>query len=1207
MADNDTRDILENLTQNLAGNDKTLDDVIRRLSSIDRSLQQIAKNGGFNSQANQKTFGSDRPFRDSYDTKYGSKKFSRRDRKGFMDSFEDQLLEGFLGSDFKKDVAGVFNQFAKRFNTDIEGLQDELGKQLGNAVLGAFRKTTLGKDLTARLDEAKKNFLYNLSNKGNRAITSLQTGQVQQNLQQRMDRHLGPLSETPGGVRSFVQGGIQGIKGGFNLLKSGIGAIKGAPGAISEMLKPPPVTGPQDMPGHVIGPGAGEAAGEAASTAAEGLGKLTQTVAGATEGVAGLGGSTGQLIGSFAKLGPQGLAVAGAMVALEVITDKIGKSFKEIGEGFSKIFGALSAASKRDQVTREKNLAAQKERMKADYETMVRYPFELLKNAATDLTNAWNQSITTITATQGYTKSDVQDLMAAYAERIRNEGLSSYVSGSDLVNNLANILKAGMSGAVAEEFAYQATVLNKAVPTQDFFSYASTYSSIAANAMRDGKSQTQAIEEANESLKSFASSLLYTSRELTGGFSTGLTNASSLYEDAAKIARAANSENIDAISSTLVAVQGYIGAVAPDLASGIIGVINKLATGGNSSDAVALRSLAGVNASNTEFLKALAEDPQSILGAMFDNLATMFEDSSDAYMEKAEGYASLFGLDAASFQRVDFNELADAIRSMNVNNTALNENMSLLLAGETTTTTEQLKQQQINKYMIEEGLAYVIDNEAAQLIQQHMWEEQMQRELVQSTFAVDLAGDSKEGFMKIVNGIQNIINFLNPLGWLKKLGNITTTIDDIGSQQADIQQMLELGKVGQGNQTDLMKLVTSNQDLGLSTPLVNLMGGRSRYNNSAGFKQWYGMSNPLFKGISSDSLLSLQSELEHANTAANAKMPMSRYHWGMVSKTQGNAASSLMQSALDSVVNFMNDANETTGSTDVSAATAKAAIDKMMEDSYIKDQFVKENKTYEEWASSASKFGIADFDAALEAAGYQKSDVEQYFADQEAKAGQEEKHIRDLKEEHFWEVGVNFWEKSFWEDYRDPFFEHLDSIEDLLETIQQNQVDWKDHFDEEWLEGRWDSGWITDRWDDGWLDGAWTTWTTGWGNWIEKNWLPVFGATDSLFFKLYTSIASQAAYKSYYGNSKLLKELNEVKQDAEKEGRKSVADQIGQVLSDTLIGDGQTDPALQTNILLGQILVYVGKIMQQTENSGGGTAMIDQLAAMSLGMTKQTP
>ena len=314
-----------------------------------------------------------------------------------------------------------------------------------------------------------------------------------------------------------------------------------------------------------------------------------------------------------------------------------------------------------------------------------------------------------------------------------------------------------------------------------------------------------------------------------------------------------------------------------------------------------------------------------------------------------------------------------------------------------------------------------------------------------------------------------------------------------------------------------------------------------------------------------------------------------------------------MQSALDSVVNFMNDANKTTGSNDVSAATAKAAIDKMMEDSYIKDQFVKENKTYEEWASSASKFGIADFDAALEAAGYQKSDVEQYFADQEAKAGQEEKHIRDLKEEHFWEVGVNFWEKSFWEDYRDPFFEHLDSIEDLLETIQQNQIDWKDHFDEEWLEGRWDSGWITDRWDDGWLDGAWTTWTTGWGNWIEKNWLPVFGATDSLFFKLYTSIASQAAYKSYYGTSKLLKELNEVKQDAEKEGRKSVADQIGQVLSDTLIGDGQTDPALQTNILLGQILVYVGKIMQQTENSVGGTAMIDQLAAMSLGMTKQTP
>ncbi|MCU6720651.1 hypothetical protein OCV67_12045 [Porcipelethomonas ammoniilytica] len=40
--------------------------------------------------------------------------------------------------------------------------------------------------------------------------------------------------------------------------------------------------------------------------------------------------------------------------------------------------------------------------------------------------------------------------------------------------------------------------------------------------------------------------------------------------------------------------------------------IYKAATGGNSSKIVVLRSLAGINASNTEFLKQLANDPQKV-------------------------------------------------------------------------------------------------------------------------------------------------------------------------------------------------------------------------------------------------------------------------------------------------------------------------------------------------------------------------------------------------------------------------------------------------------------------------------------------------------------------------------------------------------------------------------------------------------------------
>ena len=86
--------------------------------------------------------------------------------------------------------------------------------------------------------------------------------------------------------------------------------------------------------------------------------------------------------------------------------------------------------------------------------------------------------------------------------------------------------------------------------------------------------------------------------------------------------------------------------------------MTKAATGGNASDIVALRSLAGINASNTEFLRAFAQDPQKIFSELFTNLSKLQNMSQDAYMEVAEGLSSIFGLSMDSFARVDFAYLA---------------------------------------------------------------------------------------------------------------------------------------------------------------------------------------------------------------------------------------------------------------------------------------------------------------------------------------------------------------------------------------------------------------------------------------------------------------------------------------------------------------------------------------------------------------------
>ena len=316
---------------------------------------------------------------------------------------------------------------------------------------------------------------------------------------------------------------------------------------------------------------------------------------------------------------PPLLALAAAMVLIQ----RLMEAFEPLIEGASALFEAFTSAGNRYNKTREERMKNAEERWEEDIRSIITEPFTILKESAQEVYNAWDSTIRKINGTQGYTKDDLQNLMGAYANRLRDEGLSSVVSGADLVTNLGQVLDSGLSGRVAEEFSYMATILNAAIPTQDFFGYAGTYASLAANAMAAGYSEAQAIEYANEQLKLFASNVLYSSRVLTGGFTTGLQNAQSLFEDSVKIAQTSRSGIPAEIAGVLTAVSAATGAVAPDLASSLTDAIVSAATGGNSSQLTALRSLAQVGASNTEFLQALARDPQGLFVTLFENLAKM--------------------------------------------------------------------------------------------------------------------------------------------------------------------------------------------------------------------------------------------------------------------------------------------------------------------------------------------------------------------------------------------------------------------------------------------------------------------------------------------------------------------------------------------------------------------------------------------------------
>lgn len=130
--------------------------------------------------------------------------------------------------------------------------------------------------------------------------------------------------------------------------------------------------------------------------------------------------------------------------------------------------------------------------------------------------------------------------MTSYAVRLRKEGMSSVVGTTDVTSMLQQIIKSGLSGKVAEEFAYQATLLNKAIPTEDFSQYAASYASLASQYMSLGHSQQEALQYANTQLKMFASNVLTASREVSGGFTTSLTGVSSLFSDIVKITETGN-------------------------------------------------------------------------------------------------------------------------------------------------------------------------------------------------------------------------------------------------------------------------------------------------------------------------------------------------------------------------------------------------------------------------------------------------------------------------------------------------------------------------------------------------------------------------------------------------------------------------------------------------------------------------------------------
>lgn len=911
----------------------------------------------------------------------------------------------------------------------------------------------------------------------------------------------------------------------------------------------------------VIGKGTNFVSGLASKAATKvGLTGATSTMAtaaGASGSGAALSAGATAAAGGLSTLASAIPQVAAVLIALKVAGHILKKGFEALQDTTESLKAMMASASKaanRDTESLKKNRELAQTRLEEDTKALIEEPFNILKEAAEKAYDVWDANLRLINGTQGYDKADLQNLMGNYAERLREEGLSSVIGATDVTESLANVLESGLSGTAAEEFAYLATKLNAAIPSQDFFGYADEYASVAANMIANGYSQSEAIEYANSQLESFASSLLYSSRTLTGGFTTGLQNAEELYSDAVKISQAAKTGDTTNIASVLTAVSAVTGSIAPDLASTMTDAIVSAATGGNSSEIVALRSLAGINASNTEFLKALAEDPQSVFETLFTNLAQLQNMSQDSYMEVAEGLSSVFGVSMDAFARIDFNYLAEAISNMNTSNAALEENIKQLASGETTTTAEQLRLAQINEYMIDEGLAYVLDNEVARSIQEHMWDEQIARELMEASYAVELQGAALDFLEGIKSTVIKITNILNPFAWVKKIVNLVGTAAEAEARNTDIKQSLVLGRVGNGRALDLKNLTTTNADLNLTDSYVSLLGGLSAYGITSGYRQLVsGIYSTLSSGLGTNT--SLMNNLSGALTASKiSALTGSTNNWGVHSNYNWG---SLSKSTYEAISGNKTATGATAGAVaQTTSSTSTATVSRLNEFLATQGEAVKNQKSYSEWAATSTKYGIANLSDALEEAGLTEQEIQDKFGEYETKAMGEATHERELREDDFWansnthfdEARVHYDEaKTHFENYyKYTIEEHQPYMESLAELTNS------------------------------WLEKLYKKHTQFYNAWVD-------------YFVNHT----------VYNDSYSYADVEKIKAQSKSKESGDLVNALAEALVKNTVD--LKDPQVQTNALLSQILIVAQSIMQQNNRTSSST-ISSSLVAQALGL-----
>lgn len=156
-----------NKNQNTSTSSNTgLDEaLLAYLKEMNETLHELAKNAQNTSQSNAR---NNIPRRDDFKKKaeqdresrqFNAKKPKFRTKgdplEDFLDSFEDSIIEGFLGADFKSRIGSVFEGLADMMGVELDEIPGAIGKELGKQAMDAFKGTELGKKATEKFGKLK--------------------------------------------------------------------------------------------------------------------------------------------------------------------------------------------------------------------------------------------------------------------------------------------------------------------------------------------------------------------------------------------------------------------------------------------------------------------------------------------------------------------------------------------------------------------------------------------------------------------------------------------------------------------------------------------------------------------------------------------------------------------------------------------------------------------------------------------------------------------------------------------------------------------------------------------------------------------------------------------------------------------------------------------------------------------------------------------